>query len=564
MRLLLLFLFLYSLPVLSHQSSVTSSQNEIRWNYTSTTLKVTNTASSLSSSTAFIDQSIAEWNNASAFDILRVGTSNNQIRFSNDFSYYGSAVVGVTEVGYAPSGIINSATILLNEEHYDFTATPGLALSNTVYLKDVVTHELGHFIGLSHSEVLNSSMFYQNFPGQSELSADDKAGIRSKYDNGYGRIYGSVQGGNYIGILGVHVQAISRNTGQAVATITDENGYFNLVGLDLNDTYYLYTSKLKNLASLPSYFSNVQTQFCPAAYVASFYSQCGRENDGLPQGITLSESQMDMDVGIVSINCSLRIQEDYVYQKLQSSFSAVEIFNYSQEPRNEKSYVGYFKNSDLNTTSFTGEDKLSIDLRGYSTPSNKYLKLRLVSQPLGNAIEYNMTVKRNGFVVSGPTEKSINPEGTFNLDLVSMESLSPTASTNIFEVVIQARKLTSSNANNSIPDLMNFGSVQNTPYLLIMSLESIAGPELDTGSNLSDNSSCLDAPFTYAVNNSTAQSDEATTTGAKAAAAATCGTIDPPSGPGSGPGTFMVLLSLGFILSILPSRLTKRDKKILS
>ena len=159
MQLLVLFTLFYSLSGLSYQSSVTDSQNQIKWNYTNVPLRIGNTASSLSTSTAIIDQAIAEWNAATTFQIQRTSTGKNQIIFLEDFSRYGSAVLGVTEVSYATSGDINSATIYLNEQNYNFTATPGMSHGSTVYLKDVVTHEMGHFLGLGHSEVLDSTMF---------------------------------------------------------------------------------------------------------------------------------------------------------------------------------------------------------------------------------------------------------------------------------------------------------------------------------------------------------------------------------------------------------------------
>ncbi len=565
MRLLVILLFLYSLPVLSHQSSLTSGQKEIKWNFNNVPVRVLNTSSSLPSSLTYIDQAIAEWNGVSSFNIQRVNNSTNQIKFLNDFSKYGSAVIGVTEVSYSTSGQINSANILLNEENYNFKSTPGISLGNTVYLKDVVTHELGHFVGLNHTEVLNASMFYQNFPGQSELSADDIAGIRNKYDSGYGKIYGYVKGGNHIGVLGVNVQAISRTSGESISDITDENGLFEIKGLDIDDTYYLYTSPIKNLSALPSFYANVQTGFCPTKFVSSFFSKCGRNNDGIAQGISLTTAKKTVNVGVVSINCSLRIQEDYVNEKLQSTFDPLEVFNYTLDPRLEKTHVGYFTPSVLETaynlipSEFTANETLTIDLSDYDLSGAEVLKLRLISQSLGNAVEYEMDVSVNGNH-SATYTKSIFPANTYNLDLEAFESLDAVTANNKFQVTIRAKKLSTSGTIVSIPDFTNFGSVQNLPYLLVMSIESpFTGPLIDTGAVLSDNSFCLDAPFTFAVKNSTAQSDE--TAIQTTAAAATCGTIEPPSGPGSGPGQYLVLLSLGFLLSLLPSRLVRSKQQ---
>lgn len=562
------FLFLFSSSLLAHQNSVTSSQREIKWNYTNIPLRIINNSASLPASGSLIEAAMAEWNGVSSFKIQKVSTSNNQIKFSNDFSMYGSAVVGVTEVNYNSSGVINSASILLNEQHYDFTSTPGMALGNQIYLKDVVTHELGHFIGLAHSEVLNSTMFYSTFPGQSELAADDEAGIRNKYESGHGKIYGYVKGGNQIGVLGVHVQAISRARGEAISGISDENGYFEIGGLDLNDTYYLYTSKLKNLEALPGYFANVQSEFCPASYVGSFFSACGRQNDGLPQGINITSTQKSVDVGVVSINCTMRSQEDYNYEKLQSSFSALPIFDYAQEPRWEKSYVGFFRQSELSTVTYTASDKFEVDLSSVASPSGKTFRLRLISQIMGNPLEYHMVVKKNGSQISGsPFQRSTNsPEGTFKLDLAATVALSATASTNIFEIEIKARKLSSSYAAYSIPDVLNFGSEQNLPYLLVMDVQSGGSLLLDTGAELSDNFSCLDAPFTYPVKKSTAISEETSATasgqGEAAVVAASCATLRPPSGPG--PGSFSLVFAFGFFCSLLLSRFVKRNKNFLS
>jgi predicted Zn-dependent protease len=498
-----------SLPVMSHQTSRTATSKELKWNYTNVPIRITNPSSTLSTANNIIDESLAEWNNASAFQFQRGTTGVNQIVFSNNFSMYGSAVVGLTELGYSNTGTINSARVLLNEQDYIFVDTPGIAYSNYIYLKDVVSHELGHFIGLGHSEVLNSTMFYQTYPGQAELSPDDIAGARTKYNTGLGKISGYIKGGSHIGILGVH------------------------------------------------------TDFCPTSYVASFFSQCGNQFDGIAQGITLTSSQKSIDVGEVSINCTLRAQESYLQQKISTTFSSVEIYNYAQDLKYEKTYTGYFNLSDLNDSTFSAADKFTIDLSSLPSPIGKNLKIRLISQGFGNPVDYNVVIRKNGYDISGsPFGRTFNPEGTIKLDVDAAIALN-SAATNTFEVEISARKLSPIGTRFSIPDAAHFASIQTTPYLLIMSVETGSEPVLDTGLLLSDNSSCLDAPFTYAVANSTAKTDETKSGGgASASAGAACGTIDPPSGPG--PGSFMGIMSLGFMLSALAVIFVKRGKNFLS
>ncbi len=557
-----------SFNVFAHQSSLTATQNKLKWRRTDIPLKVINTSSSLPSSTSVVDSSITEWNSASGLNIYRTNAGNNQLKFSNNFSMYGSAVIGVTEVNYSDSGSVNSATVYLNEENYDFTDTPGMTIGNQVYLKDVVTHELGHFLGLAHSEVLNSTMFFSNFPGQSDLSSDDRAGIRDKYRTGFGKISGHVMGGDHIGILGVHVQAISRRSGEIVGGITSEDGSFEIGGLPLDDTYYLYTSPLKNVDALPIYYSNVQNEFCPARYVGSFFSECGREHDGLPQALNLTNSQPELDVGVVTINCALRSQQDYSLEKLQSSFHPLTVFDYQLESRWEKAYVGYFTNNYLSTSEFSNPDKLNVDLTALGSPSGKFLKVTVLSQPFGNPVEYSVTILQNNSVVTGASlGKTINiAEGTLNLDVSTSIPLSSTLTNNIFEIEIRAKKLMNVDIAYSVPDFSKFGSTTNLPYLLMLSIENASGQIVDTGHHLSDNQSCLDAPFAYAVKKRESVTANAATISSdqKAAAVAACGTIASHQGPGDGPGSFLGIFSLGFMLSILVSLRPKRAKNFLS
>ncbi len=553
----------------AHQSSKTVTDKDLKWNYSIIPIRIEDTNTSGINAYQIIQESIQEWNNASALEISPSSNASNHIKFSNDFSIYGSAVIGITEVSYGTTGVINTATIILNEDHYNFKDTPGIAFGNTVYLKDVVTHELGHLLGLGHSEVLDASMFYANFPGQSDLSDDDVAGIRHKYSSGLGKVSGYIQGGHKVGVLGVHVQLISRSSGKIVSGISDETGYFEIGGLNLNETYYLYTSPLKKTEAISTHYSNVQSEFCPSSYLGSFFSPCGRQSDGLPQGINLSSDVPEIDLGVITINCSLRTQADYTFEKLQSSFNPITIFDYAKDQKNEKSYVGFFRSDELTETSFTQDDHFIIDLSGVSLPAGKVLDLKLISQPLGHPIEYEMEVHHSGTEISGSPFKmeTISPAGTLKLDVNASKALSVNPSQNIFELKIKARKLSYDYAYDeagfAIPDFQNFASKTHYPYLIIASLKQGLTPILDTGSVLSDNASCLDAPFTYAVKKTNDQSLDATTApDSEGALAAACATIDLGDGPG--PGNFMMLLSMGFLFSLFALSLVKRAKNFLS
>jgi hypothetical protein len=545
----------------AYQSSMTSEQFPVRWNTTTIPLQVVNNSNSLPASATLIDQSISEWNAVSGVSIQKTSTSKNQIKFSYDFSIYGPSVIGVTEVSYNSSGTINTASILLNEQHFNFSSTPMVSDGFNVYLGDVVTHELGHFLGLSHTEVLDASMFYSTFPGQADLAPDDIAGVRSKYSTGFGTISGSVKGGAQIGILGAHVQAISRKTGHTVGTISDENGDFEIKGLDVNDTYYLYTSPLKKLDALPASYSNVQSEFCPGPYLGSFFTPCGQQNDGFPQGITLTSAAPSVNVGIISVSCSLRSQDDYTLEKLGPEPEQVEIYNYSVDQSPEKTFVGFFRKNELSLTTYTNPDKFRIDLSGVAIPGSKSVQFKLISQPLGNMVEYHLKITQNS-VILVDTYKTPNALGIFELDLGTETSLSSIAANNIFEVEIRARKLSDSLAEDIIPDFQNFGIDDHLPYLFLTSLKQGTSLILDSGAKVSDNASCLDAPFTYAVEKASFDLGEKSTTAAAGASLASCGTIEPPSG--SGGGQSLLLSAIGFLMVLALFHPRKRAKNFLS
>lgn len=561
-----LFLLLSILPISAYQSSMTSTGNGLHWVNPVIPLAIQANTTDMNSVTArnIILKSINEWNSTSSAKINVASSSINEVRFVSNFPY-GSAVLGVTEISFNNAGSIQKASVLLNDDHF-FQANPGFYTFGQAYLGDVVTHELGHLLGLSHSEVLNSTMFYSSFSGQSSLASDDKSGVRALYDGGYGTISGYVKGGKSIGVLGVHVQAISRNTGEASGAISDEQGYFQISGLNLNDTYYIYTSPVKNPESLPGYFANVQDKFCPGSYVGSFFSACGRENDGKPTGITLTEKFSSVDIGTVSINCGLRSDQEYDSQKVQENSASVMMYDFGSEFKNQKALVGWFRSS-LN--GWSDYDTFQIDLRNLTNLSGnqKYLKVALVSYPFGTQLQYEMTVKHNNNPVPAATRKmeKSSVTKTYETDFFAFLPLSLSAGQNFFEVNIKAQKLLS--PYETFPAFKKFTNEQHLPFLMVASLYELRPegmrPLLDNEANWSDNEACLDAPYTYSVARTESTTSESSTskTADQTVAAAGCGTIEPP---GNGPGSSLPLMSAGFLFALLASTLFKSRKKFLS
>jgi hypothetical protein len=555
-----LFILLYFFIGLSaaHQSTTTPGGGKIFWKNKQIPVVLNPASESMDSAVVsrIMSESIQQWNGSSSAKINVVSSGHNEIKFSKNFAIFGSAVLGVTEITYSSNGAIQRATILLND-NYHFSDTPGFS-----YLGDVVTHELGHLLGLSHSEVLNSSMFYATFPGQRLVAADDQSGVRSKYDAGTGTIKGIMRGGNQIPVFGVHVQAISFKKGEIISTISKEDGVFEITGLDLDDTYYLYTSPLRKPDSLSPQLANVQNNFCPGSYVGSFFSACGKANEGQPQAIRLTATTPVLDVGIVTINCHLRARPDYDYEKLQNTTGELEILNYAEESRLQKAFVGYFLQPQ--DDEWMGPDRFVVDLRQFVPASSlpKTLQVKLLSQPLGTRLEYELRLRRVGTAGTGQT-KRFTSDGTFVLDLELKQGLSSQTNDNLFFIELRAKSLDPINSSQqffslrSFPAFQRFSDSKYLPYLLMLGVEESSYTE----PMLSDNAACLDAPFTYRLTRASEAANEQRVAMPDTGLLASCGNVEPPNSNGGGGSAALVM---GFLLAAFCAGMWKRTKNFLS
>ncbi len=151
-------------------------------------------------------------------------------------------VIGYTQLWFNQNtGDIVESDIILNDRNFLFTSKPSDSSSRTrgpnpqVYLNSILTHELGHSIGLGHSGNLNSSMLFVEFLEQYRLGCDDIAGARHLYggSSGYGALSGALLSPNRDPVAGAQITAISRDTGLPIAsTLSDQNGRFLFGALD--------------------------------------------------------------------------------------------------------------------------------------------------------------------------------------------------------------------------------------------------------------------------------------------------------------------------------------------
>lgn len=92
--------------------------------------------------------------------------------------------IGVTTViYYDDTGEIVEADMQLNGENFEWTLSPPSSCppsSNLVDVRNIVTHEAGHFIGLDHSSDPEATMYYSSPPCETskrDLAEDDIDGV---------------------------------------------------------------------------------------------------------------------------------------------------------------------------------------------------------------------------------------------------------------------------------------------------------------------------------------------------------------------------------------------------
>jgi hypothetical protein len=110
------------------------------------------------------------------------------VRFVQSGWRHDAARVGHTDFEADPSsGTLYSAAIEIDEQHHRFFAGHTGAHGSAYDLEAVLTHELGHALGLGHSAEPGAAMRGLGHSGDEAargVSDDDRAGLRSLYEGG--------------------------------------------------------------------------------------------------------------------------------------------------------------------------------------------------------------------------------------------------------------------------------------------------------------------------------------------------------------------------------------------
>jgi hypothetical protein len=197
----------------------------------------------------------------------------NVVTFTDNSAPLGSSIIAATFSFFRTE----NGQLLFDES--DIAFNPALDFSTSAEsdkfdIQSVLTHEVGHLLGLDHSAMVSSVMVPFGVPSQLDqrvLSYDDVAGMMEIYPNPsmmppMGRIQGVVQAGS-TPVFGAHVVAVDSGGTAVVSTLSQKDGSYVLRFLP-PDTYRVFAEPLdlpvtqQNLGGGSNgFFSTVKTNF---------------------------------------------------------------------------------------------------------------------------------------------------------------------------------------------------------------------------------------------------------------------------------------------------------------
>jgi hypothetical protein len=251
--------------------------------------------------------------NTICFNQSSAGFTTGVLAFTRTFTANApGATAGASSPALFAGQILDSDTLFRNDGQATFATPSALATpagAGAYDLQSLLTHELGHWMGLGHSAVIRAMMFpYAPVPGtylgdrptvaapDGPLSDDDRTGIRALYPDPNDTVnVGSLRGqivpansfalatqsapsaGSYVtGIVGAHVVAVDTSTGSVIAGALSGwscsssvgsvrwDGSFVIDRLPVGRSYFVYAEPLIAIAQ-PGDFSNIFADPCGSA-----------------------------------------------------------------------------------------------------------------------------------------------------------------------------------------------------------------------------------------------------------------------------------------------------------
>jgi hypothetical protein len=157
------------------------------------------------------------------------------------------------------------ADIVFNSTAFSFSTS---GETGKYDIQGVITHEIGHFLGLDHAAMVSSVMVPFAIPSQLDqrtLSYDDIAGVTEIYPRNpppSGKIQGSIQSGTGA-VFGANVIAVDSSGTAVVSTLSQPDGTYTLRFVPPG-AYLVYAEPLDNPVSsayMGIFYQGVQSNF---------------------------------------------------------------------------------------------------------------------------------------------------------------------------------------------------------------------------------------------------------------------------------------------------------------
>ena len=226
----------------------------------------------------------------------------NLITFADD-----SGLLGSTTLAATISFFRRSSGGELRFEESDIAFNPNHAFTTSGELgrfdiQSVLTHEVGHMLGLDHSGLISSVIAPFASPNQADqrvLSYDDIVGITQIYPASGAQEVGSIEGRvqvNGVDVFGAHVVAIDSNGTPLVGVATDRNGAYSIPFLPPGD-YHVYAEPLDrpvSSAQLPGFFASIMTNFG-----TTYFGDVQRESEASTVNVVAGKASAGTDIRAV-------------------------------------------------------------------------------------------------------------------------------------------------------------------------------------------------------------------------------------------------------------------------
>ncbi|NQU49927.1 MAG: IPT/TIG domain-containing protein, partial [Planctomycetes bacterium] len=248
---------------------------------------------------------------------------------SSGFFPNGSGTVAITPIIYSTSdGRMIDVDIIFNGKDFDFALH---AASNEFDLQDVMTHEIGHMIGLDHSPVHGSSMWPYVAPGQwlhRSLTQDDiSGGIAAAKIGGIAVLKGKLHDFEGENLQGAGVGLIRADDGRLAATgISNANGNWIVKGVPAGQ-YYVYAFPIEGYMTAANFTSDSAVK---ADFGVEFYGGFGN-----PYQITATQGDTT-DCGTLQVAPDGAVQDVFRHAQLiaQGETKAVTVFGSNLQANN--------------------------------------------------------------------------------------------------------------------------------------------------------------------------------------------------------------------------------------